>query len=96
MLSEFARTHSTLFRCPLLCFRENDCENKHAGADGKRVWIETLTLATGDVQSGLRAARAMHTLFKGQEWSVSKLSSMTGELGRKQAQPVGPSGQGRK
>lgn len=28
--------------------------------------------------------------------SVSKLSSMTGELGRKQAQPVGPSGQGRK
>lgn len=27
---------------------------------------------------------------------MSKLSSTTGELGRRQAQPVGPSGQGRK
>lgn len=27
---------------------------------------------------------------------MSKLSSMTGELGGRQAQPVGPSGQGRK
>lgn len=27
---------------------------------------------------------------------MSKLSSMTGEPGRRQAQPVGPSGQGRK
>lgn len=42
----------------LLCFRENGHENQHMTEQmintGKHVWMETLTLATGDVHSGQR------------------------------------------
>lgn len=47
---------------PLLCFRENLHMTVQMVNTGKHVWMETLTLATGDVHSDQRGQPGLCTL----------------------------------